>query len=104
MTYSENQNDPGITETYFNLSVDPISPRYVAEVLAASNLVRVSGAVPDTALETKPDPTKANDTPYAPTDTDAGNDGSDIDDNAISLPSLEASKQGLWVYQMKTVF
>lgn len=96
VTYNPNNLSPDIsmTETYLNLSVDATNPRYVPEVLATSSLVRVSGAVPDTAPDSGT---------YTAT-ADSGQDGDDIDDNAIVGPGLQANKQGLWALSKVDLF
>jgi phage tail sheath protein FI len=82
------------TETFRNLSVNPLSPSFVTTVLEqGSDLVRVSGAVAD-----RPDPA-SEDTAVAAVD-----DGIDITDTEISDPLLEAVREGLWALEKADLF
>ncbi len=98
----------GTTETFLNISVEPNHKRYVKTILEQeSNLVRVSGTVPTTHptdnsdIAIGADPFATSNSTEANTD---GDDGLDIGDNNVSLPSLETSKQGLWLLEKADIF
>jgi phage tail sheath protein FI len=101
----------GVQENFSNISVTPTHARYVTTVLAQeSNLVRVSGAVPATRPNAHPAPSPgadpfadSNPTSHTPANAD-GDNGIAIGDNQISAPSLETSKQGLWLLEKADLF
>ena len=77
-------------ETFRNVSVDDEDATYLPTVLdQGSNLVRVQGS-----MTTVRPGVVASATPQSANSD--GNDGSDITDNQISDPNLEADKEGLW--------
>lgn len=99
----------GATERFLNLSTVSDNARFVTNVLALqSKLVRTSGAIPATAPTDHPTPPAGidpmlNDTHSTAFNAD-GDDGVDIDDNQISLATLEGSKQGIWALEKADLF
>lgn len=98
----------GTTEQFLNLSTDPTAPRFVTNVLQQnSNLVRVNGAVPATLVAevAVPDPTKQPILdPALSAKFSGGGDGSAVTEDAISKPTLEAPKQGIWALEKADLF
>lgn len=85
---------PVRTEKFFNVSVDTSSPLHIDTVLEnRSQLVRVT----TTSLE-RPGATSSA---VALT---GGNDGQVLNDNSISDPNLEATKDGLWALENADLF
>jgi uncharacterized protein len=69
-------------ERFLNVSVDEDSPRFVQKVLEqSSRLVEVQGDVP--ADRPEPSPTNAETGEPMPEEADGGDDGADLDDNAV---------------------
>jgi phage tail sheath protein FI len=101
-TLTAEEVDPGdlsvvlATETFRALSVDPRSPRFVADVLTwESRLIRVSGYVP----ANRPAATPRTGPPLSapiPAVLQGGDDGQPIDDAQISDPRLRPLRRGLW--------
>jgi uncharacterized protein len=88
------QGPPVRTERFFNLSVDPLSPLWVDQVLESrSGLIRVAA----TSVER---PGLGNVAVAPP----GGDDGKAITDNTISEAGLEANKEGLWALQNADLF
>jgi len=85
---------PVRTERFFNLSVDPLSPLWVDQVLESrSGLVRV-----ETTSDQRPGLGNAH------VALAGGDDGQLITDNTISEADLEVNKHGLWALQNTDLF
>ena len=99
----------GMTETFRNLSTDPLNARFVTKVLEQqSALIRTSGAIPALAPAPSGAPPAGSDPlDVAPSSTPFGangNDGVALDDNAISAPNLAANRRGLWMLEHADLF
>lgn len=101
----------GTTERFLNLSTDTNNPRFVTRVLEQeSKLVRIATPGPVPVLRPDAhgnppngaDPLLDNSSSTAFTAT--GNDGVAITDNQLSLPTLEAQKQGIWALEKADLF
>jgi phage tail sheath protein FI len=99
----------GMVERFLNLSTNPLDARFVTKVLEqGSDLVRIDGAVPAALPTASGDPPAGKD----PLDVDPsstafgadGVDGTDLDDNSISLASLESGRRGLWMLDHADLF
>ena len=97
-----------VRERFLNLSGDPNDARFVSTVLnQQSHLVRTQGAVPNPLASFTPTPPTGVDPLLDDTNLTkltGGADGAAIDDNAISLPSLEGVKHGLWALEKADLF
>lgn len=101
----------GALESFLNVSVTANHKRYVTTVLAQeSKLVRVSGTVSAARPNAQADPAPGTD-PFADSNPSShtaanadGDNGIAITDNQISAPSLEATKQGLWLLEKADLF
>ena len=102
----------GVTERFLNLSTDPNNARYVTRVLAQeSNLVNIvtpPGTVPATRPVAHGNPPPGADplldNASSTAFTASGSEGAAITDNEISLPALEAAKQGIWALEKADLF
>src|SRR3569833_1323680 len=102
----------GVTERFLNLSTDPNNARYVTRVLAQeSNLVNIvtpPGTVPATRPVAHGNPPPGADplldNASSTAFTASGSEGAAITDNEISLPALEAAKQGIWALEKAGLF
>nr|WP_294510104.1 phage tail sheath C-terminal domain-containing protein [uncultured Rhodopila sp.] len=85
------------TETYFNLSVDPASPKFVGQVLAQqSQLAVTTTTFSSSSLLAIP---TAQSVPFT-----GGGDGSDIGDAQVSGSGLASLHQGLWALDKAPIF
>ena len=98
----------GTIERFLNVSADADDQRFVTQVLRdESNLVRMA-ADPAARPDTHPDLPPGAD-PFANNLLSTGfgingDDGQPLDDNSISLPSLEGQKRGLWLLEHADIF
>jgi phage tail sheath protein FI len=87
------------TETYFNLSVDPNSRKFVGQVLAQqSQLAITTTHFTSPAFIAIPTPQTVNFSGGSPTD------GTDIGDAQISAPALTSLHEGLWALDKALIF
>jgi hypothetical protein len=95
-------------ERFLNLSGDPNDARFVTTVLQQqSRLVRTQAPVPSPLTGFTPTPPVGVDPLLDDTNLTKlsnGGDGAAIDDNDISLPSLEGTKSGLWALEKADLF
>ncbi len=93
----DSEGNAVITEVHRNLSMDPEHSRFLETVLAQeSDLVRIREG--STIPSSRPPATTS------PVEFDNGSDGIDLDASSYIDPSLEASKQGLWLLEKTDLF
>jgi phage tail sheath protein FI len=87
------------TETYFNLSVDPSSPKFVGQVLAQQSQLAFT-----TTTFTSPTFIAIPTAQSVPFTGGSPSDGTDIGDAQVSAPSLTSLHQGLWALDKALIF
>lgn len=96
--------DTGAIETFNNISSLPDNSRYATTILEQqSKLVRVDG----TLATTRPEPIglgAEEDPPDPPVPFSGGVNGSAINDDAVSGPTRQAAREGIWALEKADLF